>query len=55
MPLNADTKEVGGIASQNTQSITQVSSDGPATPTKEEAVSKFVNSPAAKGTAQTPE
>ena len=55
MPLNADTKEVGGIASQNTQSITQVSSDGPATPTKEDSPSKFVNSPNAKGVSQTPE
>jgi hypothetical protein len=45
------------MVSQNTQSITQVSSaDGPATPTKgEESPSKFVNSPNPKGTAQTPE
>ena len=33
MPLNADTKEIGGMASANTQSITQGSSfGGPATP-----------------------
>ena len=56
MPLNADTKGVGGLVSQNTQSITQGSSSGPATPTKgEESPSKFVNSPNVKGAAQTPE
>lgn len=54
MPLNADTKEVGGMASQNTQSLTQGSSlEGPATPTKE-SPSKFVNSPNTK-VASTPE